>query len=83
MPSTGSTFHFLAGQQAADRAAAIVVGLVDRDDRRGLGGAIAFQHRHAAELLVDQVVGLFADLLSAADDEPQARQLVAFGCRAY
>ena len=71
--------HLNAGQQPADRAATIVVGLVDGNHRRGLCGAISLENRHRAKALGDQVVGFVPHLLRPADDELQAGELIGLG----
>ena len=57
MPSTGSMRVSRPGSRPPTVPRPVVVRLVHRDHRRGFGRAIAFQHRHAAEPLGDQICG--------------------------
>ena len=67
------SFH--AGQQAADRAGAVVHRRVDRQDRGAFGRAVALEDA-LAELLDPGPAGLLAQLLRTGEDVAQGVEVV-------
>ena len=78
MVDAGNGFEpdFHARQDPADRAGAIIAGLVHSDDGRGFGRAIAFEQLDV-ETTLHQLPRLVTNALGAADREAQLAQLVA------
>ena len=62
--------HLDAGQQPADRAEAVLLDRRVRRHRRGLGHAVALEHRHAAA--VEELEDLVRDRRRAGDRVLQA-----------